>query len=125
MTDKTVATEILNQLGGGVFIKMTGAKNFCTTNGDNLIMTLPKNMSGANRLEITLDYATDTYNMRFYKYLPPKLKLSAKTCSAAWVQEKVKEVLAFTGIYCDQLQDIFSQVTGFDTKMPRIIGFNC
>ena len=120
MTDKAVATEILRQLGGNVFIRMTGAKDF-GTNGDNLTMTLPRNNSGANRLEITLDYATDTYNMRFFKYSKARISLN----TGAFSPVKIKEIRSFSEVYCDQLQDIFTDVTGFDTHMPRIIGFNC
>ncbi len=120
MTDKAVATEIIRQLGGNVFIRMTGAKDFIT-DGDNLTMTLPRNNSGANRLEITLDYATDTYNMRFYKYSKPRISLK----TGAFIKEKVKEIRAFSEVYCDQLQELFTEVTGFETHMPRIIGLNC
>ena len=117
---------ILQQLGGYEFIKATGVRDICATDdGGTLRMTLPKNKSNANRLDITRDYATDTYNVRFYKYTPPKMKINHKTQSATFLKEKVNEVLSFEGIYCDQLQEIFSQVTGFDTRMPRIIGFNC
>ncbi len=116
-----VAEEILKQLGGRSFLIMTGAKNLCTTNGDNLIMTLPRNESGANRLEISLDYATDTYNMRFFKYSKPRINIK----TGAFIEAKVKEIRSFSDVYCDMLQDIFTDVTGFDTHMPRIIGINC
>ena len=120
------AAIILEQLGGHEFIKVTGVKDICATDsGDTLRMTLPKNQSGANRLEITLDYATDTYNVRFYKYTPPKLRMNTRTHSAALLRESIKEVIAFKGIYFDQLQEIFTHVTGYNTRMPRIIGFNC
>ena len=120
-----VASEILAQLGGREFIAMTGAKNLRTDDGDNLIMTLPRNQSGANRLEIKLDYGTDTYDVRFFKYTPKKLKVNHKELTAEWIEEKTKEIKKFTGIYCDQLREIFTQVTGFDTHMPRVIGINC
>lgn len=120
MTDKTVATEILNQLGGKSFIIMTGAKDF-GTNGHDLTMTLPRNQSGANRLKITLDYATDTYTMRFYKYSKPRISLK----TGAFISEKEKEIRFFSEVYCDMLQDIFTEVTGYDTQIPRIIGINC
>ena len=123
-TSKEVAEEILRQLGGREFVVMTGVKNLSTDNGDNLTMTLPKNMSGANRLEVTLDYGTDTYCMRFYKYTPQKVKVSYNRQTADVIPEKVKEIQAFSEIYCDQLQEIFTAVTGFDTRMPRIVGIN-
>ena len=119
-----VAEEILNQLGGREFVAVTGVKSLSTDNGDNLKMTLPKNMSGANRLEITLDYGTDTYTMRFYKYTPFKVKVSHNRQTAEVIPENVKEIRLFSDVYCDQLQGIFTEVTGFDTRMPRIIGMN-
>lgn len=122
---KTVADVILSQLGGREFIAVTGVKNLCTDNGDNLRMTLPKNKSGANRLEITLDYATDTYDVRFFKYTPPKLNVNTKTLTAVSVPEKVKDIRSFSEIYCDQLQELFTLVKGFDTRMPRVVGINC
>ena len=120
-----VAEEILNQLGGREFVTVTGVKSLSTDNGDNLKMTLPKNMSGANRLEITLDYGTDTYCMKFYRYIPPKVKVSPNRQTAEVIPEQVKEIQAYSEIYCDQLQEIFTEVTGFDTRMPRIVGINC
>ena len=122
---KNAAEEILSQLGGREFIMMTGVKNLCTDDGENLRMTLPKNNSGANRLEIKLDYATDTYNVRFFRYTPSKLKVNARTLTADFVPEKVKDIRTFSDVYFDQLQEIFTMVTGFDTRMPRIIGINC
>ena len=119
-----VAEEILRQLGGREFVAVTGVKSLSTDNGDNLKMTLPKNMSGANRLEITLDYGTDTYTMRFYKYTPLKVKVSHNRQTAEVIPENVKEIRLFSDVYCDQLQGIFTEVTGFDTRMPRIIGMN-
>ena len=115
-----VAQEILRQLGGNMFVRITGVKDLCTDNGDNLRMSLPRNSSGANRLEITLDYTTDTYNMRFFKY--SKARINLKT--GAFVSVKVKDIRSFSMIYCDQLRDIFTDITGIETHMPRIIGIN-
>ena len=57
----SVPSIILEQLGGQQFIAMTGCKNF-VGDKNKLRMTIPKNMSKANRLEITL--INDLYNMR-------------------------------------------------------------
>ena len=65
MTDKQVATTILQQLGGKRFIFMTGIKDFFT-NGDDLCMKLGRNASKANQLQIKYDYGTDLYIMRFF-----------------------------------------------------------
>lgn len=106
----SVPSIILEQLGGQKFIAMTGCKNFV---GDKnmLRMTIPKNMSKANRLEITL--VDDLYNMRFYKYSAPRL--NKKTFQ--YVDEKVVEVAFFEGIFFDSLCDIFTQVTGMYTRL--------
>lgn len=119
-----IAEEILRQLGGREFVIVTDVKNLVADN-NTLRMKLPKNQSGANMLEISLDYATDTYSMRFYRYTPPKLNVSHKSQTATFTREKVKDIEAFSYVYCDQLQELFTQVTGFDTRMPRIIGINC
>lgn len=68
----SVAETILQQLGGQRFTAMTGSKNYLA-DGNSLRMTLAKNHSKANRLTITLDEATDTYRMRFYKYTAGRL----------------------------------------------------
>lgn len=106
-----VADIILQQLGGNKFIVMTGAKNL-VSDGNTLRMSLPKNMSKANKLDITLD-ETDTYTMRFYKYTAGKL--NKKTWS--WTEDKVTEVKTLDGVYCDMLQEMFTQVTGMYTRL--------
>lgn len=68
MTAKT----ILQQIGGQRFIAMTGSKKLHDM-GNGLRMSLSRNMTQANRLEITIDRSTDTYNMRFYKQTVTKL----------------------------------------------------
>lgn len=45
---------------------MTGSKKLLDM-GNGLKMNLARNKTQANRLEITLDRATDTYTMRFYE----------------------------------------------------------
>lgn len=111
----TVARTILEQLGGNKFIVMTGSKNF-VDDGNTLRMTLAKNPSKANRLWITLD-AMDTYTVRFFKYTAPKLVISEAKQTAEWKPEKVEDVKVLEGIYCDQLQEIFTEVTGMYTHL--------
>lgn len=102
---------ILEQLGGNKFIVMTGSKNF-VADSETLRMTLSKNRSKANRLWITLD-ADDTYTMRFFKYTAPRF--NAKTVT--FTDEKITEVETLKGIYCDQLQEQFTKVTGLYTRL--------
>lgn len=111
MSDLTISKTILSQLGGNKFVVMTGAKNFI---GDenSLRMTLPKNMSKANRLTITLNW-DDTYTMRFWKYTAGRL--NSKTFE--WIPEKITEIKEITGVYCDMLQEIFTETTGMYTRL--------
>ena len=95
---------IFQQLGGRRFAAVTGSRNF-TGYTDGLTMTLAKNDSGANRLAITLT-PNDTYNMRFFRY--------------SRTQGTIKEIEELDEVYCDQLQDLFEQVTGFDLSMCRV-----
>ena len=106
-----VAETILQQLGGNRFVSMTGAKNF-VSDGNTLRMSLPRNASKANRLYITLD-ASDTYTMRFFHYSPARLNRKTYT----WSDDKIKEIKTLRGVYCDQLQNIFTSVTGMYTHL--------
>ena len=95
---------IFQQLGGRCFAAVTGSRNFTGYN-DGLTMTLAKNESGANRLAITLT-PNDTYNMRFFEY--------------SRARGTIKEIEEFDDVYCDELQDLFEQVTGFDLSLCRV-----
>jgi len=101
-TDMTVPMEILNQLGGKMFIAMTGTKNL---SGDekSLQMKLIPNKSSAKYLTITLN-SMDTYKMEFTKISKGQLVT----------------VTELDNIYNDQLQEIFTSVTGLYTKMGTL-----
>lgn len=102
---------ILAQLGGKRFAAMTGSRDFLALE-NGLRMKLARNNSRANILEITLD-PNDTYSLRFYKYT--RGRLNKKTL--AYVPDKITEVKNYNDIYCDQLQDIFTDVTGLYTHL--------
>lgn len=108
----SVAETILQQLGGHRFTVMTGSKNYLA-DGNSLRMTLAKNHSKANRLTITLDEVTDAYRMRFYRYTPGRLNKN----TFEWVPDKVVEVAEFENVYCDMLQELFTQVTWMHTSL--------
>lgn len=98
-----VAETILNQLGGNKFIVMTGSKNFLNI-GNGLRMKLSRNKSKAQYLKIELT-GSDLYNMTFF---------SAKTTDSDIVlttKEKIE------GVYFDQMNRIFEQVTGLYTSL--------
>lgn len=79
---------------------MTGSKNF-TDLGNGLLMSLAKNTTSANRLEIIYDEVTDLYNMRFYR----------KT-----FESKTKDIAKYEGVYFDMLEYIFTEETGLYTR---------
>ncbi len=91
---KQIATTILRQLGGNVFISMVGAKDFVYDT--NCLQFGFKGSRKANKCKIILN-ANDTYTVQFYK-------LKMKTFECPMVYE-VKE------IYNDSLTGIFTQFT--------------
>lgn len=100
----TVATTILQQLGGRSFVAMTGARHFLDC-GNGLAFRLPANFAkgGINAVRVTLEDG-DTYAVHF-----------AKVRGTAY-----KAIGEHTGIYCDMLQPLFTAETGLDTTLPRI-----
>ena len=106
---RAVAQEILRQLGGGRFMAMVGGKNAMhgTFGGKpGLQVSIGKGAEGGiNRLIVTLDPATDTYNMEFWRI--GNRGLSTKKLSEASM------------VYADDLQRIFTDRTKFYTSMSR------
>ncbi len=101
-----VGAEILRQLGANKFLAMTGAKNLTVAcERFDLRMDLPRNSGNVNRLEIKL-LPDDTYKMRFYKKMMKN-----------YVDLVIKNESVYEGVYCDQLQEIFTSVTGMDTHL--------
>lgn len=103
---RTITATILEQLGGNKFIVMTGSKNFGfgTSKEDcpQLSFHLARNKAKAQYCSITLT-PDDLYVVKF-------TKLNKKTYSLDTVSEH-------TGIYCDQLQELFTRVTGLYTHL--------
>lgn len=95
-----IATTIFQQIGGNKFRIMTGATAFVS--GTNYLSFRFKMCKFTNMLKIIL-MDDDTYRMEFYKYNQRKYE-------AVMVKE-------YNGIYCDQLQDIFTSVTGLYTHL--------
>lgn len=95
-----VANTILNQLGGRRFIAMTGSKNFIASEKNNsLSMKLTRNQSGANYLRISLT-PLDVYKMEFISIRGNSMKTKVE----------------FNDVYCDQLQELFTEATGLYTR---------
>lgn len=99
--DNEIAKTILLQLGGRRFVAMTGSRDFINL-GNGLRMSLGRNKTSANRLEIIYDGGADLYNVRFYRQ-----SFSRKTFEC-----KIKDIKTYEGVYFDMLEDIFTEVTG-------------
>lgn len=106
-TDMTVPRTILEQLGGGKFITMTGAKHF-TGSDRALSFRLPGARGfckdGINFVKISLN-AEDTYDVLFLRLRGVQVKTIAERKS----------------IYVEQLHDVIQTTTGLVTRMPRVI----
>lgn len=101
-----IAKTIFQQIGGHRFATVTGSRNF-TDLGNGLLMSLAKNMTSANRLEILYNEDEDLYNMRFYR----------KTFSKKTFESKTKDIAKYEGVYFDMLEYIFKEVTGLNTRL--------
>lgn len=83
-----IANDIYNQLGGGRFAAMTGAKGFIWDNGKQLLrILLSKNGSKANRLDVIYN-SDDTYTMHFYRYAQEKIKIDYEKQEVRTIPEK-------------------------------------
>lgn len=94
-----VAETILQQLGGNKFIAMTGAKDL-QSKGNLLSMKFPRTFNGVNYLTIKLN-SWDTYDLDF-GYLSGN---------------NVRRVALKTGVMANDLQEIFTEVTGLYTHL--------
>lgn len=99
-----IAKTIFEQIGGRRFAAMTGSKDFIDM-GNGLRMSLARNKTSANRLDIIYDAGADLYNMRFYR----------KTFSKKTFECRITDIATHEGIYCDMLEDMFTMVTGLYT----------
>lgn len=101
-----VYKEILNQLGGNRFLAMTGSKNlvYSSENPNWLSMRLTRNKIGAQFLKIELT-VMDTYTMTFSKNV--KVGYS----------ETLKVLKVYENVYNEDLQEIFTSVTGLNTHL--------
>ncbi len=102
--DKEVAATILTQLGGKRFIVMTGAKNFVYSK-DSLSFQIPR-ANNITHVKIELTPA-DLYDVEFGK-------IKHKTFDYIIIKK-------YSGVYWDNLQEIFTEATGLDTRLPTII----
>ena len=96
---------ILQQLGGRRFQVMTGANSF--VGGENyLSMRVPNARHGEARVthvRVTLD-PSDTYTVEAFR------------CSAR-AANLIKVIASESAIYCDDLQESFTRLTGLYTHL--------
>ena len=94
-----VANTILEQLGGGRFVGMTGARDLVGSN-DTLSFRIPgtHTRNHVNKVRVTLD-ASDTYTVEFFRIRGSKFT----------------RVATHEDVYGDMLADIFTAETGLDT----------
>ena len=100
-----IAKTIYEQIGGRRFAVITGSRDFVDM-GNGLRMSLARNKTSANRLDIIYDAGADLYNMRFYR----------RTFSKKTFECKEKYIAVHEGIYFDMLEEIFTMVTGLYTR---------
>lgn len=101
-----IAQTIYYQMGGHKFREMTGAYSFLFGNDANERPCLQfyfKGCSNTNHLTIHYERGMDEYTMTFLKIGNGR--------------KDVKQVSKHTGVYFDQLQDIFTRVTGLYTHL--------
>ena len=101
-----IAETIFKQINGNTFCRMVGATNLTYT--ENSLAMRFKMCSKFNHLTITLN-GLDTYDVRFVKIWGINLKNDT----------------TITGVYFDQLLDLFETQTGLATRMPQVVGINC
>jgi hypothetical protein len=94
-----VAKTILEQLGGKKFIVMTGAKNLVGSK-NSLSFNIGRNAGSINGVRIELR-PSDLYTISFLRIR----------------KGDVKTVKEFKDVYADQLQELFTQVTGMYTHL--------
>jgi hypothetical protein len=132
--NQEIAKIILQQLGGRQFAMMTGAKQFVAID-NGVRFRIGRNATRANLVKIVLR-GDDTYNMEFWhigqevnpytilmRYANKGLseeefnkQVKAATERAEKAAEPVK-LKTYEGIYCDQLQELFTQYTELYTRL--------
>ena len=99
-----VPNTILAQLGGNRFVVMTGARNLIGGK-DYLGMALPTARHDGKRVthvRVTLD-PSDTYTVEALS-LNPRSRVT-------------KTIVTVSGVYCDNLQAVFTDLTGLATHL--------
>ena len=110
--------DILQQIGGNKFLVMTGSKvkYYGYDNGYVYLMfKLTKNQSKAQFLKIQLN-GKDLYNMEFTR-IKKTLNKEYSALGIRIYDEAIEIIKTYEDIYCDQLQEIFTDITGMYTRL--------
>lgn len=97
-----IASAIIEQLGGNKFFAMTGSVCKYYDNDGAVTFKLRRNNAKAQYLKVSLN-SMDTYKMDFFT-------VNTKTLDRT-------PIASYDLVYCDQLQDIFTKVTGLYTTL--------
>ena len=96
-----IAQTILQQIGGKRFTAMTGSRDYINM-GNGLRMSLARNKTSANRLDIIYDEGADLYNMRFYRRTFSKKTSECKTKDIAcllYTSSIIGEIRSYRMLY--------------------------
>lgn len=134
MNNKQIANTILQQLGGRQFIMMTGANNLVAIE-NGLRFRIGRNGTRTNVVKIVLK-GDDTYRMQFIyqgrevnpgtiliKYADKGLSeqeyndVVTKAIARAKKNAEPKVLQEYDGVYCDQLQELFTNYTKLYTRL--------
>ena len=113
--DTTIARTIYEQIGGNRFVVMTGAKDIVLL-PDGLRFKIGRNKSKTNLVEIKLN-GMDLYDMVFIYHRNGYLKVDHEKLTAKWIDDKTELVKRYEDIYFDQLEELFTRVTGLYTRL--------
>ena len=103
---------IMEQLGRDRFLIATGSHNLFGF--DNTIrMSLRRNISKANKLEITYISDVDLYTMRFYEEIRPGFDNKKLT----WQRGGIRLVREINHLQGNQLVETFSRTTGIRVRL--------
>lgn len=97
----TVQSAIMQQVGGNKFCVMTGVKTIIAQGDNGLTFTIGGGAKKRIKYFTVELQGDDTYKVMFRKIF----------------KNELKTISEFSGIYCDQLQEIFTQETGMYTSL--------
>ena len=111
--------DILEQIGGNKFLAMTGSKvkyyGYDNMGYAYLRLELSKNQSKAQFLKIQLN-EKDLYNMEFSK-IKKTLNKEYSAIGIKIYDESLENIKIIEDVYCDQLQEVFTDITGMYTRL--------